>query len=557
MHKTRLFAFKIFLFFGFFGLSFNLLGQTGSNTQVRKHLIYFRDKANSPYSLDNPQQYLSDRAISRRHKQQINLVARDLPVNPAYVTGLQNKGAQVLYTSRWFNAAVVYCDSTTLNGLTKLPFVKNGQTLSRQNSLTQHTRQAGRLVKPATNQNRRIAADRQTYGAAFNQANMLGVPEMHAAGFRGEGMHVAVFDGGFSGVNQVPAFRHLFEDSRLKATYDFVDKDEDVFEKDNHGTNVLSTLAAYQPGTLVGNAYKASYYLFITEDSRGEHNIEEVNWLLAAEFADSAGVDVINSSLGYTIFDYPSRSYAYHDLNGGTAIVTRAADYAAATGMLVVNSAGNEGNKPWRYIGAPADADSIISVGAVDSLGRRAPFSSVGPTATGRVKPNLAAQGFLAAVITPSGQVVRANGTSFSGPILCGLAVGFWQANPTLTNIQVINYLERTASQANTPDNLLGYGIPNFNRAHQLALEEENKSLIFPNPVQSNQLQIRMSREFVNQRITVTIYNTIAQKVVKEVITTTPVSRNVVMDIGNLGPGIYNCVITGTDGPKAFKFLKL
>jgi len=546
-----------FLFSLIVGIGLCLPAVAQSGGQPRKHLIYFRDKANSPYSLDNPQQYLSDRAISRRHKQQLNITTRDLPVNPVYTTGLKNKGAQVLYSSRWFNAAVVICDSSVYNELVRLPFVKNGQTLCRRNTNTVTIRNGNAAPKPANLNNRRTNTDRQTYGAAYNQANMLGVIEMHEAGFRGEGMHVAVFDGGFVGVDRAPAFAHLFEESRLKATYDFVDKNQDVFEKDNHGTNVLSTLAAYQPGSFVGNAYKANYYLFITEDTRSEHNIEEVNWLLAAEFADSAGVDVINSSLGYTTFDAPSRSYTYNDLNGSTAIITRAADYAAATGMLVVNSAGNEGNKSWRYIGAPADADSILSVGAVDSLGRRASFSSVGPTADGRVKPNLVAQGLLSAVVAPGGQVVRANGTSFSGPILCGLAVGFWQANPTLTNMQVINYLERTASQATKPDYQLGYGIPNFTRAHALAQEEENKSLIFPNPVQNNQLQIRMSKEFVNQRISVTIYNTIAQKVVKEVITTTPVSRNVVVDISSLGPGIYNCVIAGNNGPTTFKFLKI
>lgn len=555
---TRNVVFKI-LFLIIFSLGFfcNASAQTGGTGQTRKHIIYFRDKVNSPFSLDNPQQYLSDRAISRRHKQQINLTIRDLPVNPSYVNGLKNKGAQVLYTSRWFNAAVIYSDSATLKELFSLPFVKNGQTLSRRNNSAGTIRRGSPSTKVVNTGSRRYATDRKTYGAAYNQANMLGIMEMHAAGFRGEDMHVAVFDGGFAGVNQGAAFAHLFQESRVKATYNFVNQNKEVFEKDSHGTQVLSTLAAYQPGTYVGNAYKANYYLFITEDSRGEHNIEEVNWLLAAEFADSAGVDVINSSLGYTDFDFPSKSYSYTDLNGNTTIVTRAADFAAATGMLIVNSAGNEGNKPWRYIGAPADGDSVLSVGAVDSLGRRASFSSVGPTADGRIKPNLVAQGLLSAVISPAGQVLRANGTSFSGPILCGLAIGVWQANPTLSNMQVIKYLERTASLATNPDNLLGFGIPNFSKAHALALEEENKILVFPNPVHNNQLQIRMSRELVNQRVTVTIYNTIAQKKVKESITTTPVSRNVVVDISSLHPGIYNCVVTGKEGPTTFKFLKI
>ena len=538
------------------GLILNAAAQTGNNTQARKHLVYFKDKENSPFSLDNPQQYLSDRAISRRLKQQINVSKRDLPVNPSYTAGIKNKGAQVLYTSRWFNAAVIYCDSVTLAEVFKLDFIKNGQTLSRRTNNTVTIRSGNVTQKPRSSVNGRLISDRQTFGAAYNQANMLGIPEMQVAGYRGEGMHVAVFDGGFPGINQVQAFSHLFQENRLKATFDFVDKNTDVFEKDHHGTHVLSTLAAYQPGNFIGNAYKANYYLFITEDSRSEHNIEEVNWLLAAEFADSAGVDVINTSLGYTDFDFPSRSYTYEDMNGRNALITRAADFAAATGMLIITSAGNEGNKPWKHISAPADADSVLSVGAVDSLGRLASFSSVGPTADGRLKPNLVAQGVAAAVISPAGAIVRANGTSFSGPILSGLAVCFWQANPSLTNMQVIRYLERSASQATNPDNRFGHGIPNFSKAHELALTEDNLLVVYPNPVQNNQLQVKVSKEFVDQQITITIYNTIAQEVVKKIVVTTPVSRKVQLDISALGPGIYNCIISGNEGPKAFKFLK-
>jgi subtilisin family serine protease len=470
--------------------------------------------------------------------------------------GLRQQGVQVQYTSRWFNAAVIISDSATLIKVTKLPFVKNGQTLNRRDMPASSIRRGGSVVNTAAPENLRVADERKNYGKAFNQASMIGAIDMHAAGYRGEGMHVAVFDGGFPGVNTGPAFAHLFRENRLPATFDFVDKDSDVFEDDNHGTHVLSTLAAYQPGIFIGTAYKAHYYLFITEDSRSEHHLEEVNWLLAAEFADSAGVDVINSSLGYNTFDPPSVNYTYADMNGRNTIITRAADYAAAAGMLVVNSAGNEGNKPWRYIGAPADGDSVLSVGAVDSLGRRAAFSSVGPTADGRLKPNLVAQGILAAVVTPSGAVGRANGTSFASPILTGLAVCFWQSNPSLNNMQVIDYLQRTASQATKPDNLLGYGIPNFTRAQALVQEEDEKVLIYPNPLQDNRLQIRLSKEYLNQRVKIEIYNVVAQKLIKHTLVVSPVNRLVQLDVSNLGPGVYSCVITSSGGTKGYKFLK-
>lgn len=548
---------RIFIFCCWFFALLPAEAQTGAEAGFRKHLIYFQDKDNSPYSLANPQSFLSERALNRRQKQQIALTRHDLPVNPAYVSGLKSAGAQVWYTSRWFNAAVVYCDSTVLGQVLKLNFVKNGQTLNRRNAHTVTIHQRGENIPKKLNRNNlRLAADRKSYGLAYNQANMIGAVDMHAAGFRGEGMHVAIFDGGFPGVNQVPAFAHLFNQNRLKATFDFVDRNIDVFEKDTHGTHVLSTMAAYQPGTFIGTAPQANYYLFITEDSRSEHNIEEINWLLAAEYADSAGVDVINSSLGYTTFDPPSRNYSYQDLNGRTSLITRAADFAAATGILVINSAGNEGNKPWRYIGAPADGDSVLSIGAVDSLGRKAPFSSFGPTADGRIKPDLVAQGVSAAIITPSGNITRANGTSFSGPILSGMAVGFWQANPNLTNMQVINYLRRTASQANKPDNLLGYGLPNFIMATALATEEDQHALVFPNPVQNNQLQIKLGNEFEGKKLTVVIYNMIAQKVSKETIASSPVDQMIKVDVSNLPPGMYSCMVISNDNQKAFKFLK-
>lgn len=548
----------LIFFLGFFSF---LPGQAQptSDARYRKHLVYFKDKDQTPFALTNPQAFLSERALNRRQKQQIMLTRRDLPVNPSYVSEIKKVGAQVLYTSRWFNAAVVFCDSVKLGEVLKLNFIKNGQTLSRRsnNTITILNPTLNEGKHPGKTQNNfRLAADRKTYGKAYNQANMIGAVDMHTAGFRGEGMHVAVFDGGFTGVNQVPAFAHLFTENRLKATFNFVDRNGDVFEKDNHGTQVLSTMAGYQPGTYIGTAYKANYYLFITEDSRSEHNIEEINWLLAAEYADSAGVDVINSSLGYTTFDPPSRSYTYQDINGRNSLITRAADFAAATGMLVINSAGNEGNKPWRYIGAPADGDSVLSVGAVDSLGRQASFSSLGPTADGRIKPDLVSQGVFAAVITPNGSVARANGTSFSGPILCGMAVGFWQANPTLTNMQVIKYLQRTASQANRPDNNLGFGIPNFTLATALATEEDQNALVFPNPIQNNQVQVKLGRDYESQRVTIFIYNMIAQKMVKETIASVPANRILQVDVSALMPGMYSCIILGNENSKAFKFLK-
>jgi len=530
--------------------------QTNAGGGARKHLIYFKDKQNTPYSTGNPKQYLSERALERRRKQSIAVVARDLPVNPDYVKSLNSKGANVWYTSKWLNAAVVYCDSAVLRNLLQLPFVKSGQTLSRK--VTGAVGQQPAVKKPELkNPLLRTADDRTNYGKAFNQANMIGAIDLHTAGFRGENMYVAIFDGGFPGVDGITAFNHLFAQNKIKGTYDFVGRDTYVFERDNHGANVLSTMAAYQPGTFIGTAYEANYFLFITEDSGSEHHIEEVNWLLAAEYADSAGVDVINSSLGYNDFDNPSVDYTYQDMNGRNAIITKAADFAAGTGMLVVNSAGNEGNKEWRYISAPADGDSVLTVGAVDSLGRLASFSSVGPTFDGRLKPNLVAQGVYAAVLTRSGAVSRANGTSFSSPILAGMAACFWQSQPGLTNMEVIQFLQQSASKASSPDNLFGFGVPNGYKAYEQAREELNKTKLFPNPAPSGKINIRMGREFLNQKLTVTIYNMIAQRILSHTFQSKLERELLTLDITSLNPGMYGCTVFGISSRQSFKFIKL
>lgn len=523
---------------------------------MRRHLVYFKDKAQSPYSLDKPQAFLSPRAISRREKQYIPLHSRDLPVNPAYVSAIRSQGIQVWYTSRWFNAAVVYCDSVQLGQVLALPFVKSGRTLSRHTQMKPASGLGMPLLPPKEPALKARTAT-ATYGRGFNQANMIGAVDLHTAGYRGESVYVAVFDGGFPAVDQLPAFSHLFAENRLVVTYDFVGHDAGVFERDNHGTNVLSTMAAYLPGQLVGTAYKANYFLFITEDSQGEQQIEEINWLLAAEYADSAGVDVINSSLGYNDFDAPSVDYSYQDMDGGTALVTRAADFAAAAGMLVVNSAGNDGNKAWRYIGAPADGDSVLSVGAVDSLGHYAGFSSIGPTFDKRVKPNLVSQGVHTTVVTKSGVLGRSHGTSFASPVLAGMAACFWQANPGLTNMEVIRLLQESATQAANPDSYLGYGIPNGWKAHQLAEEEEKKTLIFPNPVRDRKINLRVGSRFWNQPVTVIVFNLVAQKLLSQTFAVVNQDQDLQVDISALRPGLYGCLVSGNGRRRTLKFLKL
>ncbi|MFC5270110.1 S8 family serine peptidase [Adhaeribacter terreus] len=528
-----------------------------------KHFVYFKDKANSPYSLSKPEQFLSPAALKRRQKQKITLNQRDLPVNPSYVTGLKALGVEVRYKSKWLNGAVIVCDSAKLMQVLALPFVKNGQTLNREipGKKGDDPEQIEVLISGSSALNARKTADPAQYGESYLQAEMIGATQMHDAGFHGEGMTVAVFDNGFPGVDRTIPFAHLYQNNQVKGAYNFVANNKNVYSRGGHGTNTLSNIAAYQPGKFIGTAYKANIYLFVTEDDDGENPIEEAYWLIAAEYADSAGVDVINSSLGYSNkFDNPSLEHTYADMDGNTTIVTKAADIAASTGMLVVNSAGNEGDKTWRYIIAPADGDSVLTVGAVDAQTNKASFSSFGPTSDNRIKPNLAAMGVQAAVVNSFGEVGKSNGTSFSGPILAGLATGFWQANPQLTNMQVIEYLQRSATQANNPDNNLGYGIPNFMKAQELVSKDfglVNTLTLYPNPTNTNVLHLGFAEMAYAGPVDIKIYDRTG-RLVDQVLLQRELGQPMEFKLSSaVVSGLYIVQVAWAENVETLRFVKL
>ncbi|WP_310397836.1 S8 family serine peptidase [Hymenobacter sp.] len=536
-----------------------------AQSTVRRHLVYFRDKAGTPFSVAQPQAFLSARSVARRARQGIAVLPRDLPVNPAYLAQVRGVagGAQVLYASRWFNAAVVSCDSATLARISDLAVVRNAVTLNRS------FQRPGPPVPPVQVPNaaaRGATATRAQYGPAFRQNQQIGALAMHDAGFRGEGVEIAVFDAGFPGVDQIPALQPLFQEQRLLGTRNFVDGGTAVYLRSGHGTNCLSAMAANQTGFYIGTAPQARYRLCLTEDVNSEHPVEEANWLAAAEYADSAGVDIISSSLGYTTFDAPSVSYTYADMNGRTAISSRAAAVAARVGILVITSAGNEGNNAWRYISAPADADSVLSVGAVDSLGNRASFSSFGPSADGRTKPTLSAMGRAAAVLAPNGVAFRGNGTSYSCPVLAGMAAGFWQANPTLTAQQVIVALRSTASQATAPDNSLGYGIPNFVAAYDAlhpnaplsgskpAAFEEALG-IFPNPTGDGPLALALPAALRGQLLRVRVLDVRGAVVAQQQFPASAGSA-APLRLGRLAKGVYTCEVSAGSTRRTVKFVQ-
>jgi subtilisin family serine protease len=452
-----------------------------------QYFVLFKDKSNSPYSISRPKEFLSDRSIKRRTNQKIAFTERDLPPNPIYLSEIAKAGAKILYKSRWINGALIQTDEATLKKILNLTFIRGleGKGDIRNARLNEQ----GQTINTKDKFGNDGILDN---GLSQTQLAMLGADKMHTKGYYGQGMLIGVLDSGFLNANKLTFFNDLFNDKRVIGTWDFVNNESNVYNDHNHGTNVLSCMAAFENSRIVGTAYKASYLLLTTEDVASETKREEANWLFGAEMADSVGVDVINTSLGYTEFDNPIQNYKYTDMNGDRALATRAADWAAQAGILVVVSAGNDGSGSWKYVGTPADADSIIAVGAVSSSQNIASFSSYGPSADGRVKPELSAQGANTTIGNTNGTVGLSSGTSFSSPLMAGFAASFWQAFPSLTNMQIRELLIRSANQYTNPDNRVGYGIPNFDKAYELAelealINELKKSgqevIVFPNPI--------------------------------------------------------------------------
>lgn len=491
----------LFLLFLFSVYSTEVFSQT--DNELFKFKVTFTDKANTPYHTSDPHFFLSQRAIERRSKFNIPVTELDLPVDPAYIDSVAAKGVMVEASSKWFNAVLIETeDSASAMNLLSLPFVQSIDLVYYQHSGMKrkvreekgfqgfaNTDEMLRLIERFRNDNKRLSQQSINYGAALAQVKMTGVDYLHHRGFTGDSIEIAVLDAGFTMVDSMAAFDSLRIQNRILSTRNFVEPGETVYKSSLHGTYVLSTMAANQPGVIVGTAPHASYHLLLTEDIMSEYPVEEFYWALGAEYADSVGADMINSSLGYTTFDLPLLSYTMDDMDGKTSISARAATHAAARGMIVVTAAGNGGGSLWFYICSPADADSIVTVGAVNVSAEYAHFSSTGPTADSRIKPTVAAVGLGSAIASTSNGFLFGNGTSFATPIMCGAIACLWQANPNIENMTVIDAVIRSANQYNFPDTLLGYGIPNLSIANLILagedipdLDRDKKFKIVPNP---------------------------------------------------------------------------
>ena len=435
-----------------------LAGSLFAGNPLCRYRVSLTDKQTTEFSLSRPEQFLSGKALERRERQGLYVDSTDLPVPAVYLRQLAAEGVKVVGTSRWNNTALVETDDTLrMARVEALPFVR--QTIkvwTAPDSIPARDGQRKKKVKPV----------RQTYkdyyGAAQSQVSMLEADKLHQAGFRGKGMTIAVIDGGFLNVDTIPLLRNV----KIEGTYNFVHPGWDVYAEVEHGMSVLSCMGANSPYTLVGTAPEASFWLFCSEDSDCECLAEEDYWAQAVEYADSVGVDVVNTSLGYYAFDDKIKDYRYRDLDGHTSLMSATASMAADKGMVVVCSAGNSGSQRWKKITPPADADNVLTVGSVDANRENSVFSSVGNTADGRIKPDVMARGGQAALIRSNGQVGAANGTSFSSPVLCGAVACLWQACPNLTAKELIELVRRAGDRYTCPDNIYGYGIPSVWKAY-------------------------------------------------------------------------------------------
>jgi subtilisin family serine protease len=443
--------------------------------------VFFSDKENVETAISNPITILTQKAIDRKANHGVSIDERDVPVNETYITQIKNSdGITVWAKSKWFNAVHVRGTEVDINLLLNLSFVDH---IDFANNDLNASREAHPVDNKFENENLRTEF---TYGNTQNQIEMLNLHVLHQSDYTGEGMTVAILDAGFRNVHTMNGFQRLRDANKLLDGYDFVARNDDEFEYtgNTHGTKVLSTMAGFIQDSYVGTAPDASYYLFRTEDVASENPVEESYWVEAAERADSLGVDIINTSLGYKGYDNPNYSHTNSDLDGFTTYITKGANIAAEKGMLLVNSAGNSGTNG---VNAPADSPNILSIGAVDMDGNYVSFSSQGSDFQPTIKPDVMARGHQSFVIAPSDNIVQNNGTSFSSPILAGGVACLWQALPEFTNSEIMDLIRESASQYETPDYIMGHGIPDFQLALEMGLIIQNFNnsnfKIFPNPI--------------------------------------------------------------------------
>ncbi len=513
--------------------------------------VYLTDKADVQNSINNPISILTQRSIDRKNAHGVVIDERDVPVNESYISVLKSQsGITVMSKSKWFNAVHVRGTEADINALSSLGFVASIDFADKSLNSARFLDSKNKFEIENTQVD-------FVYGTTQNQVEMINADALHSLDYTGNGMLIAVLDAGFPEVNTMQTFERLRNNSNLLNGYDFVDRTTNVyaFSANNHGTKVLSTMAGFIEDQFVGTAPDASYYLFRTEDVFSENPVEMSYWVEAAERADSLGVDVINSSLAYKDFDGTQYDYTASEMDGTTAFISKGANIASEKGILVVNSAGNSGPNDGSHGGiwAPADAPGVLTIGAVNSSGTIASFSSRGSAFQTVQKPDVVAQGQAAYVVNEFDAIVTNNGTSFSSPITAGGLTCLWQALPNATNVEIMNYVRQSASQYLTPDDDYGYGIPDLGLALGIGLSVKEEKLntlkIFPNPV-NDILYVKFPDEI--EQSVITIYNILGKVVLQKIITKTDFSE----DVSSMASGLYMLRLNTKTSSKIFKFIK-
>ncbi|MES2239711.1 MAG: S8 family serine peptidase [Bacteroidota bacterium] len=515
--------------------------------------VYFNAKANEQYFYDNPTQMLSQRALDRRSNQDIALDFKDIPISQTFIASIKAvPEIAIMAKSKWLNAIHVRGSQSVINSLKNLDCVAK---VDFANKLLNESGVSAKTTEQILQQQKKAKRENLTRNSAetTTQIEMLNGQILHQQNYTASGKIIAVMDAGFLGVDSSLPFKRLRDNHQILGGYNFVMRNDNVYSLDAHGTSVLSTMGGYVENSFVGTAPDASYYLFITEDVSSENPVEESLWVEATEKADSLGVDIINTSLGYTDFDKPSYSHNYNDRNGTTAFISKGAEIAFSRGMIVVASAGNEGSTRDPYIGAPADAASVVTVGAVRVDETRASFSSIGPTFDGRLKPDVMAQGEKTLVSDQKGNLVHLNGSSFSAPIIAGMLACLWQAYPDKTNQEIKELMYQSADKYTTPNNEYGYGIPDFNLALKNAIILKSGSfkyyMAYPNPA-SDFITVDFPPTFSSGRMF--FYSVLGQNVLEEKVE----GLHANFSLASLNKGVYFYQIESNSFSKSGKIIK-
>ncbi len=466
-----------------------IVGVAYSQIAPDRYWVQFTDKNNTPYSIDRPEEFLSERSIQRRIKYGVAVDEKDIPVNPSYIEAVEKAGATILNPSKWLNGVTIETNNkSVLNTIEKLPFVKKTRAL--------HDEPLKQMIKNESfmyEMNVESVVDnnvvRGHYGKAHTQIELLNGIALHDMGYQGEGVWIGICDSGYEGADVHDVFQNMRDENRLLGTKDFVYKNGIVYSDDHHGTACLGLMAGYMPGTYVGTAPKASYFLCRTENINSENIIEEYNWVSAAEYMDSLGIDMISTSLGYIGFDDPDASHGYSDFDGKTCIITIGAEIASSRGILCVAAAGNEGDNDFPYVGGPGDGKNVLTVGGVKADGTRAGFSSIGPTYDGRIKPDVMSFAYAVTVASPGNNFYEGNGTSFAAPSLAGMLACYWQARRDAPEGKIREVIKKSSNNYSSPNNEYGYGIPDFEKALDMLnlencdiLGEKTLFSVYPNP---------------------------------------------------------------------------